>query len=61
MEYRRLVLSRLRDLSEKVDTLQDSITTLTISVSVLKAKAGAWGAIGGIVFGSLCSWLLDKR
>jgi len=30
-------------------------------VSVLKAKAGAWGAIGGIVFGSLCSWLLDKR
>lgn len=56
-EYRRLILSELerisRDLellSDKLDHFrQDEISKIKIDVAMLKVKAGAWGAIGGLM------------
>lgn len=53
-EYRRMVIDKLNTLTTKVDQL-------TNDVANLKGKAGVWGALGGIIFGGLISWLFSKK
>lgn len=55
-EYRRLILSELKrisdDISEvnaKIDRLRsDEIGKLKVDVAMLQVKAGMWGALGGL-------------
>lgn len=56
-EYRRLILSELERISRDMENLndkldkfrQDEISKIKIDVAMLKVKAGAWGAIGGLM------------
>lgn len=51
--YDELVLYRLNELAKAQDRLEEKVDVLLIDVAMLKVKAGAWGAIAGMVPASL--------
>jgi hypothetical protein len=53
MEYKRLVLQQLEDLTAEVKALRDQVTRLRVDVGQLKVQASAWGALAGIIAGLL--------
>jgi hypothetical protein len=53
VEYKRLVLQQLEDLTAEVKALRDEVTRLRVDVGALKVQASAWGALCGIVAGLL--------
>jgi len=60
--YRRLILKELQDLNEAVEKLNDKLTIVNNNVITLKAKAGVWGAIAGVLPGLIVAiiWWINK-
>jgi len=49
LEYRRLILSSLKNLDEKVGAMDEKIDTIVTEVALLKLKSGLWGAVAGAI------------
>lgn len=49
MGYEKLVLDKLSTLGDDVRRVEDKVEALTIDVAMLKVKAGAWGALAGMI------------
>lgn len=47
--YEKLVLDKLVTLGEDLHRVEDKVETLLIDVAMLKIKAGAWGAVAGMI------------
>jgi hypothetical protein len=47
--YDRLVLFRLDAMSTDMQRIEDKVEALLIDVAMLKVKAGAWGAVAGMI------------
>ena len=60
-EYRRLVVSQLEELKEGMDEMQKTLAAIQENIAAMRAKAAAFGAIGGVIFGGLVSWWFSKR
>lgn len=48
-EYQRLVLGRLEDHGEALDTIRSQLTRIRIDIATLKVRAGMWGAASGLI------------
>lgn len=48
-EYRRLVLNELERLNQNFEHLQKSVDAANVNIAMLKVKAGAWGAMAGLM------------
>jgi hypothetical protein len=53
MEYKRLVLQQLEDLTAEVKAMRDEITRMRVDVGQLKVQAAAWGAIAALLVSSI--------
>jgi hypothetical protein len=50
-----------RDVNDRFDELRRSdIEAMKIDIAMLKVKAGAWGAIGGLLAGAVMSTVVAK-
>ncbi len=66
LEYRRYVLLELERMgrvitaiSEKVDKVRlDDLSIIKTDIALLKFQAALWGALGGIVFGSIVTLVM---
>lgn len=56
-EAERLVMSRLNEHTRKLDIIDGHLTGIKVDIGILKAKAGMWGAIAGIIAGGVISLL----
>lgn len=48
-EWSKHVLKELERQNEWLASIQKAITAIQIDVAILKLKAGAWGALGGLI------------
>jgi hypothetical protein len=53
IEYKRLVLSQLEDLTAEVKELRGDISKLRVDVGQLRVQASAFGALAGLLVGVL--------
>jgi hypothetical protein len=70
-EYRKLILAELERLSasihdtnRKIDEFRsDDIAQIKVEIAMLKVKAGAWGALAGLLptLAALLIWLVTKK
>ena len=49
----RMVLDTLQRHETKLDTIDDNINRLRNDVTILKVKAGVWGAFAGVLGGGI--------
>ena len=47
--HEKLVLSEIRDLKQDVRGMQTDLTMIKSELAALKVKAGAWGALAGLI------------
>lgn len=47
--YQELVLSKLKNLEEGQDKIEDRLSKIEIEIAMLKIKSSVWGAIGGSI------------
>jgi hypothetical protein len=65
-EYRRLILSELdrigsetKAANKKIDDLQgQDLAQIKTDLALLKFQAGMWGGVGGIIFGTIMTFIL---
>ena len=57
IEYKRLILSQLKKLNETCLTLNSKVDALSTDITILKVKAGLYGAIAGAIPALLLKWL----
>ena len=50
-EWSRYVLKELERLNENIEELHKEVTKIRIDLGMLQVKAGAWGALGGLITG----------
>lgn len=56
--WQRLVLSEIKRLDEAVKKLQEEKQDILIKMAVIQTKAGAWGAIAGIIATGVIEFLV---
>ena len=54
-KYQKLVISKLEDHHEKLNTIDERISGISIEVAQLKAQARIWGAGTGLVMSTVVS------
>jgi hypothetical protein len=65
-EYRRLILSELERIGEDIKSIngkiekfrQDDLSQIKTDIALLKFQAALWGGLGGIVFGTIMTFIL---
>jgi hypothetical protein len=60
MEYKRLVLQQLEDLTTEVKSLRDEVTRLRVDVGQLKVQSAAWGAIAAMLVSSIVGFVFKS-
>jgi hypothetical protein len=58
LEYKRLVLQQLEDLTDEVKVLRGEIVRLRVDVGNLKTQAAFWGGLVGLGASALFSFLV---
>lgn len=58
--YQELVLSELKGLKAEIKDLREICFKLHTDITILKAKALAWGGIAGFVSGAAIEYLRTK-
>jgi len=62
-EYRREVMSAIRDLKQDVKELDAKVDDIGLDVTGLKLKAGAWGFFSGAIPAAIATlwWIVSGR
>lgn len=63
-EWRRVVLSELKDLKEGQKEFRGDVEAIRVEMAILKTKAGVWGMIAGAIpvsIGLVVHWLTGKK
>ena len=57
--WARRVLGDIEKLQAAQEHTQEQLVDIRVEIATLKAKAGMWGAIGGVVFSAIVSILVN--
>lgn len=53
MAYRQYIVTKLNEQSAEIRQLNEQVTLMRIDLAMLKVRAGMWGALAGLVPGSI--------
>ena len=59
VEYKRLVLKQLEDLTEEIKSLNMKVEKITTDIAVLKTKMALYGGVAGLVVSFIVSLVLN--
>ncbi len=58
-EYKRLILDKIEGLDDSYGELHTKLDRISEDVAALKARAGVWGGIAGLIGSALLVFLKD--
>jgi tetrahydromethanopterin S-methyltransferase subunit G len=57
--YQELVMETLEMHGKRLDLMDEKLTNIRIEIATLKGKATAWGAVAGMICGTIMAIIAD--